>query len=137
MPQTILLATDGRAGCLAAADRAIALAAERGAELVVLNVRPPVGADPGPPRFLSQLADRAKSAGVPARALVRVGEPGAEIVDAARESNADLIVVGHDAIGVSNRRGSVAGHVTRCADRPVLVVQPWARSLLSAPASPS
>jgi nucleotide-binding universal stress UspA family protein len=129
MPQTILLATDGRAGCLAVADRAIALAAERGAELLVLNVRPAPVAEPEPPRFLRQLAARATSVGVPARTVVRIGEPGTEIVDVGRESNADLIVVGHDAIGVSNRRGSVAGHVTRCADRPVLVVQPWARTL--------
>jgi nucleotide-binding universal stress UspA family protein len=57
--------------------------------------------------------------------VARVGNPVEEIVAAARELEADLIVVGRDGGGRRRlARRDVAGELMRRASRPVLVVRP-------------
>jgi len=53
----------------------------------------------------------------------RDGNPAEELLAMGRETGADLIVVGRSEGGLAKRvLGSVATHLTRHADRPVLVV---------------
>lgn len=53
----------------------------------------------------------------------RDGSPAEELLAIGREAGADLIVVGRSEGGLAKRvLGSVASHLTRQADRPVLVV---------------
>lgn len=60
------------------------------------------------------------------RRLVRAGSPADEIVEAASEEDADLIVIGTHGRGGLSRVlfGSVAENVMRHADCPVLTVRP-------------
>ena len=74
---------------------------------------------------LKQLIERHSFANVRVRALVRSGYPAEEIVAAAQEENADLIVIATH--GLSGWRqyffGSVAEKVLRLAHCPVLVTR--------------
>ena len=55
------------------------------------------------------------------------GRPGDMIVEYARNSKMDLIVMGHSATGIERAiMGSVAGHVVKHSPVPVLVVSPEA-----------
>ena len=67
-----------------------------------------------------------QAAGVPIRALLRQGEPWQAILDAAKETKADMIVVGtHGRTGIGRvLMGSVAEKVVRTATVPVLTVHP-------------
>lgn len=68
---------------------------------------------------LNQLGDL----GTPWRFERRDGDAADELLAVGREAHADLIVVGRSAGGLTKRvLGSVAGKLTREADRPVLVV---------------
>lgn len=73
---------------------------------------------------VDRVLERATDAGVDADSEVIAGEPSRAICGYARDSDADLVVVGtHGRTGV--RRvvlGSVAERILRAADRPVLVV---------------
>jgi nucleotide-binding universal stress UspA family protein len=71
-------------------------------------------------RLAAQITD------LPVKTHTLVGEPGAAIVDAAREFGADLIVMGtHGRRGVSRLiLGSVAEYVLRNAPCPVLTMKP-------------
>jgi nucleotide-binding universal stress UspA family protein len=76
-----------------------------------------------------QLAERVEAAGrrgLAARYLLRTGTAPEEIVQAAVEENADLIVVGtHGRTGINRLViGSVAERVVRVASCPVLTVKP-------------
>ncbi len=76
-----------------------------------------------------QLADRVEAAtgrGLAARYLLRAGTAPEEIVQAATDENADLIVVGtHGRTGINRLViGSVAERVVRVAPCPVLTVKP-------------
>jgi nucleotide-binding universal stress UspA family protein len=64
-----------------------------------------------------------------ARRVVRVGSPWEQILEAAREIGADLVVVGtHGRRGVSHViMGSVAERVVRLSHLPVLTVRGSAR----------
>lgn len=121
----VLLAADGRPDNRAVVDRAIAMAAREHAELVSLHVLPAdhgsqLDSDDGSvPPELDRIVVRARAANVKARHLVRSGDPGTEILRAARGLNADLIVIGN---------GAACGHVLNHSDRPVLVVLPWAEA---------
>ena len=77
----------------------------------------------------AQLAERAaaaKDAGVPARALLRVGVPFEELTRVAAEEKAEMIVIGtHGRSGLDRfLLGSVAERVVRAAPCPVLTVRP-------------
>ncbi|HEX7124594.1 MAG TPA: universal stress protein [Thermodesulfobacteriota bacterium] len=75
-----------------------------------------------------------RAAGVPARGLVRVGEPPAEIVQAAADEGADLIVMGTAGLGGVGRFlvGSVADRVIRRAGCPVVTTRADSRTGLTA-----
>ncbi len=66
-----------------------------------------------------------RAAGVPARGLLRAGVPAEEIVRAAAEEHADLIVLGTHGRGYVSRLllGSVADRVVRTAPCPVVTVR--------------
>ena len=74
---------------------------------------------------LEEWAARARTAGVPARTALRTGVPFREIVDAATDERADLIVMGTHGRGGINRAllGSVTDRVIRLAPCPVLTVR--------------
>jgi nucleotide-binding universal stress UspA family protein len=136
---TVLLATDLSAASQRATDRAIDLAAQLGARLLVVNV-----IDPGRGGLLRPLArvrpveerearaeaaqvvvERARRAGAPATFLVWDGDPGDGILAAAEAEEADVIVLGTRGRGAVGRMlGSVSDHVVHRARVPVLVVRP-------------
>ena len=65
-----------------------------------------------------------RHAHVPVAALLRYGEPAAEILAVAQDLGVDLIVVGTHSRGLISRAllGSVAQNVVRSASQPVMVV---------------
>ncbi|MBI2216941.1 MAG: universal stress protein [Candidatus Rokubacteria bacterium] len=75
---------------------------------------------------LSARVTAAKDRGVMARMSLRVGTPHVEIVKAARDDKADMIVMGtHGRTGLERLLlGSVAERVIRLAPCPVLTVRP-------------
>jgi nucleotide-binding universal stress UspA family protein len=72
------------------------------------------------------MAARLEAIGVPATAHVRSGDPAHEIVAAAQEASADLVITGHRGLGGIDRLllGSVARTVLVHAPTSVLVVRP-------------
>jgi nucleotide-binding universal stress UspA family protein len=139
---TILLATDLGPASADAADRAIDLAVQLGAELLIVSVidaAPGLDDGPGPRARVDQVRDRrepvaqalvvqARRAGVAARFLIWHGDPGESIATAADAEQCDLIVVGtHGRTGFQRSlAGSVSDYVIRNARCPVLVVRPGA-----------
>jgi nucleotide-binding universal stress UspA family protein len=137
--KTILAATDFSPGSDDALDRAVDLAKRMGAALEIFHVVE-IGTEPFPfglldskdggdffayiARQLETRAERARRAGVPCTTKSLDGSPAPEIVGRARDLGADLIVVGTQGrAGLSHALfGSVAEHVVRRADRPVLIV---------------
>ncbi len=138
----VLLATDLGPTSSDAADRAIDLAAQLHAELLVGSV-----IDAGQLRLrggrfgaridqvrsdrelaAAGLVTRGRRARVPVRFLVWEGEPGEAIVEAAAAEGADIVVVGTHGRGGIGRMllGSVSEYVVRHASVPVLVVRPAA-----------
>lgn len=75
-------------------------------------------------KALDAVAARAQRAGVEIAVRLRMGTPWKEIIAAAEESRADLVVMGtHGRRGVARALlGSVAEKVVRCAPCPVLTV---------------
>lgn len=70
-------------------------------------------------------ADKARAAGLTVRTALRTGTPYREIVEAATDERADLVVLGTHGRGGINRAllGSVADRVIRLAPCPVLSVR--------------
>jgi nucleotide-binding universal stress UspA family protein len=134
----ILLATDLSTASEDATRRAIDLARDLGASLVVVSV-----IDPAVPRAAggrvqrmdqrrqereSSAQDvvlRGRRAGVCMRFMVWEGEPGQSIVDAAMSEQVDMVIVGSHGRGSVGRLfiGSVSEFVVRNAPCPVLVVR--------------
>jgi nucleotide-binding universal stress UspA family protein len=137
---TIMVATDGSTTAHAAVELSAALAAEHGAELVLVHVVPaldvlPVGpfpvygAAPHSPSaaeraLLEGAADSAAARGVVATTVLRAGDTVSELVRCADEHGADLIVVGTRGRGRLSAAllGSVSQGVLHDTGRPVLVV---------------
>lgn len=134
----ILLATDLSEASAGAARKAIDMARDLGANLLIVSVIDP--ASRGMPggsvermdqrraareSAAQQVVLRGRQAGVPVSFLVWEGEPGPAIVDAAQSEGADLIVVGSHGRGRVGRFliGSVSDHVIRNAPAPVLIVR--------------
>jgi nucleotide-binding universal stress UspA family protein len=136
---TILLATDLGPTSADAAERAIDLAAQLDAELLIVSV-----IDAAPARTngreagarVDQVRDRrepvaqglvaqARRAGVRARFLIWHGDPGESIAAAADAEHCDVIVVGtHGRTGLHRSlAGSVSDYAIRNAPCPVLVVR--------------
>lgn len=127
----ILVAGDGRPESMAALSRALELARRDRAALTIL-VAQPIDA-PGlrvnrpVPAAVEVLVERGRAAGLEVGIEVRRGGAGQAIVEAARELDADLVVVGRHGRGLDMPSGTATcGYVLTHSDRPVLVVQPWA-----------
>lgn len=148
MIERILAAVDGSDTAMKAVDWAAVLAAKHGAALdLVAVVSDPVSADPGlsdyaraehirePAAALANAAadnilrrarERASAAGARTISVVaEVGDPATRLVEAARVSKADMIVVGHRGHGrlAGLLIGSVAQKLVSHAPCPVLVVR--------------
>lgn len=137
----ILIATDGSPDACEAVEVGIDLAAEQEAEVVLLQVIPPVDGTrldrgalirPIPEELrlrratgLDEPARLAAARGVPATFEVLAGDPSDEIVAYADSIEADLIVLGTRGRGAvkSALLGSVSREVLRESRRPVLVVR--------------
>lgn len=138
----ILCPVDFDEPSMAALDFARVLAAQNGATLTVLHVAPlpmnateisPIPMEPYPvweqvarARLEKVVAGHLEGKGVPYTADTRSGEAAWGILEHARESDCDLIVMAtHGRKGVSHFFiGSVAERVIRQASRPVLVFRP-------------
>jgi nucleotide-binding universal stress UspA family protein len=136
----ILIAVDGSPIAAHAADVGIELARSLGGEVALIHVVDPAqnwAPESGVPaaelvKLAEQdgkrlLADLRLRATLPAPPLefVQVGKPASEIVKAAKDWPADIIVIGsHGRGGISRLLlGSVAERVMRHASCPVLVVR--------------
>jgi nucleotide-binding universal stress UspA family protein len=124
----ILCASDLGPASVGAVNRACSLAQRLPAELSVVHA---VSATGSQGATLEQRVWRAEAtlrggvAGQPChpRTRVRVGHPGRRIVEATREANADLVVLGAPAVKSANSfRQSIADRVLAEAHKPVLVV---------------
>lgn len=138
--QRILVAVDEAPLAAHAADVAIELATGLGAKLAFIHIVDPASlaapdggtaaselvaqAEQDAKRLLAGFHQRMKIDVAPLE-FVRVGTPAAEVVHAAAEWPADLIVIGsHGRRGVTRALlGSVADAVMRQAPCPVLVVR--------------
>ncbi len=134
----VMLATDLSAVSGHAAEHAIALAIEEGAELIVLSVVDPSHLRPPGGRFLKRidqersrvetmaqaLAVRARGAGVKATFLVWEGDPAETILAASESERADVIVLGSHERSRLGRLvlGSTSARVSREAGCRVLIV---------------
>lgn len=142
----ILVATDGSQHAIRAADLALRLVRELKQADVVVNVGhiPDValGAaavrggsvdlgglieslDQAGQRILDQTAEVFSGVDIAVRRDYRTGDPAAEIVGAAREHKADLIVMGSRGLGQIGGLvlGSVSERVLHLAHGPVLIVR--------------
>jgi nucleotide-binding universal stress UspA family protein len=147
----ILSPVDFSDASIHAFDHAVAIAGWYGAELTILNVRPPTvaqvpdlpvsqGAGPAPDleRAQEQISDCvrvARGAGIPTNVLIDVGQPAADIVGRAASIPADLIVMGTHGVGGFDHLvlGSVTEGVVQRAPCPVLTVPPRARTTSKLP----
>lgn len=132
MPQTILVACNGKPASEAALDQAIALAQQLSARLRIVAVADGVEVETrvwieaqrrSCLQLVESLQDRARRAGVDADTEVVEGVAATEIVRAAHRANARLIVLGHRQRGVLARclEASVSKRVLDQAACPVLV----------------
>jgi nucleotide-binding universal stress UspA family protein len=134
----VLLGTDLSAVSDRAADQAIELAAEHGAELIVLSVVDPKGLRLPGGRFVKRidqertrveaaaqaLVARARAAGARATFLVWEGDPVEAIVSASAAEHADVVVLGSHGRGRLGRLvlGSISAQVSGQAACQVVVV---------------
>jgi nucleotide-binding universal stress UspA family protein len=134
----ILVATDGGEAAEWATDAGAGLAAQLHADLAFVHVIPRSLAYPTELGFveverIADLHERAdhylrhaqsRAGGVPSERIMREGVAPAEIIEAAKEWKADLIIVGSHNRGRFARLilGSTAEVVVRGADCPVLVM---------------
>lgn len=141
----ILYATDYSRASARALDEAVNLAKQHDAELLVLHVIEPVttyvtGEDFGSAGLymkledatkkeaeasMQKLMDKLQKSKVKVKSLLLRGTPHDQIVKAAKNRNADMIVIGtHGRTGLSKLfMGSVAGKVVSTATCPVLTVR--------------
>ena len=142
--QRVLLAVDGSAGALHAAQRLLALRDDlregRSLAVHVLNVQRPLSGDVtrfvGGQTLEDYHKERAEAALAPARSALsaagltfqehrHIGEPGVTIAEVARALNCELIVMGARGLGSNAAAllGSVAQSTIEHAAVPVLVVK--------------
>lgn len=141
MSERVLVALDGSPAQTQVLAEALRYADRLGAQLVLFRavgipVEMPVsvmGLDPNAIAKVltdaarSDLEQQAKSAppGVVAGVRVELGTPWRSILDAAREVEADLVIIGsHGYGGLDRLLGTTAAKVVNHADRSVLVVRP-------------
>lgn len=142
--KSILLATDGSRYSVAAAAEAIELAKRNGSKLVVISVVPSESVSPmdivssqmqrrliaetelkEAEKNVQTVKASAEKEGVSAEGLILGGKPSETIIHAAKERNADLIVLGrHGKTGLESLlMGSVAERVIVLSSCAVLVVK--------------
>lgn len=135
----VLIAVDGSPHSEYALEVGLSLARRLGAEVglvTVVDPAPAVTIEAGAPSVdiltilrqeAAQVLEKARSAAGDLKAvtLQREGSPAAEILNAAKEWGASLIVVGsHGRTGLSRLfMGSTAEHVARHAEAPVLMTR--------------
>lgn len=117
----ILLATDFSPGSDAAAEVARAMTAEKGAQLHIVHVVPPLT---DPSYEAARLEREAARVGSPCETALLRGRPGPELLRYAHDNGIDLIVLSsHGRSGLSSALlGSVAEQVVRLAPCLVLSV---------------
>jgi nucleotide-binding universal stress UspA family protein len=78
----------------------------------------------GAKAMLDKAASKIKAEGIKSKIVVRVGSPAKEIVEAARESKCDIIIMGSRSLksGRLGVLGSVARKVAEIAPCPVMLV---------------
>jgi nucleotide-binding universal stress UspA family protein len=123
--ERVLVAYDGSKGARSALEAAVDLARRDHAELIGLAIEahlPHYGATVGEveeerrfeeqacARLLKEASAYPAEQGVTMRTEIRAGHPAQEIVQAARDHGADLVVVGHRPLG---RVGPLPGHDRR------------------------
>ena len=137
--ERILLATDGSASAAHALEVAVTLAADTGAALDLVTVRPPhiagragsggpindVDSQSGAERVLEEAAARVASLGREGTRHALHGDPAEEIALLAGKVGADLIVVGSRGHGgvVGTLMGSVSQSLLKSSPVPVTVVR--------------
>ena len=141
--EKILFPTDFSPTSESALRWATSLARDTGARLLIVHVEEPstpymggefaIPESPGPAqRELAKLLalvvpcdQGSDDEGVPYEHRLLLGDPAPEVVKLAKDENVDLIVMGtHGRTGLSRLlMGSVAEHVVRRADCPVLTVK--------------
>lgn len=140
--ETIVVGVDGSDQSLEAARRAVSIARQFGARLLIATVvRPPEGwwgiggAPPAPDAFAAavvegrrKILNDAESAldlgGVDYETVEEIGDPASQLSELCRTEGADLLVVGRRGAGLVERLvlGSVADRVAHVAPCPVLTV---------------
>jgi nucleotide-binding universal stress UspA family protein len=149
--RTILVAVDGSPDAAAALAHAASLARDQHARLIVLTVVPsappqsvsPAGALPPPvdseKTFASILREAVDTlpADIGVQTRLCRGRPARRILEVARESGCDLIVMGFHGHGRLHHAlmGSVSDSVLRDSGLPVLLMRGGARCPRSTPAS--
>jgi nucleotide-binding universal stress UspA family protein len=138
MFKKILLAYDGSDPAKKAFDRCLEMAKSFSAELSIVSVvRPPEFAEDVETEAIIEsarsyfdgetvkLKARASAAGIDPHSHIRVGHPAEQIIAAAEEWDADLIVTGHRGRGLFERwlLGSVSRLVIAYARCAVMVIR--------------
>lgn len=140
----ILIATDGSEGAWAAVEEGVKLAAEIGADVTFVNIRPHVSALLGDHQYQQHLTEHltharaaldaaeaeARRAGVEFDSDILEGDPAERIAQAARGWEAELVVVGsrgHGAVA-SAVFGSVSRSLLSRSPVPVMVVRTVTRT---------
>jgi nucleotide-binding universal stress UspA family protein len=133
----VLLATDLRPASARAAEKAIEIARQHGAVLLVLSVidRSTLPLPGGLTRRVDQerdrleygvrsIVERARDAGVVSTYLIWDGDPAESILDASTAESADVLVMGSRGRASVRRRllGSVSSRVARGARCEVVIV---------------
>jgi nucleotide-binding universal stress UspA family protein len=82
-------------------------------------------------RRLQTLVREGERRGVPVQTFIAAGSAATAILDAARENDADLILLGIESKGILERAllGTTAEHVVRTGEVPVLSVPVHVREL--------
>jgi nucleotide-binding universal stress UspA family protein len=140
----IVIATDGSDGAQAAVEEGVELAAEVGAEVTFVSVRPRVSNLLGGAAYQQQLTAQlararaaldnaeaeARRVGVDYESDLLEGDPAERIAQAARGWSADLVVVGSRGHGTvaSAVIGSVSRALLTRSPAPVMVVRTSARA---------
>jgi nucleotide-binding universal stress UspA family protein len=111
-----------------ALEQAIELALAASARITLVHVYEPGDDDFDDRRImtseaaLTELVARHRRRGVELVGVLRSGKPWTKLDNVAAEVGAGLIVVGRHGVGRSVELGSVADHLVRGANRPVLTV---------------
>ncbi|WP_455218602.1 universal stress protein [Kaarinaea lacus] len=123
--QRLLVATDGSEFSDKAVSEAISLAKRTGGSLIACSVVHRSLDENMANDYVNKVKDMASNEGVNVETIVAQGNACQEIVGAAEEKEADMIVVGtHGRTGISRfMMGSIAERVVGMADKAVMVVR--------------